>query len=60
VRQYSTNYGATFIEVAEDCSATTAEAPPVKAPKTAAQIEYEMLASSSDLKHLKAMRSTKK
>ena len=39
----STNYIDTFIEVAEDCPVTIAEMPPAKEPRTAAQIEYEML-----------------
>ena len=39
----STNYIDTFIEVAEDCPVTIAEMPPTKEPRTAAQIEYEML-----------------
>ena len=39
----STNYTDTFIEVAEDCPVTVAEIPPAKEPRTAAQIEYEML-----------------
>jgi hypothetical protein len=39
----STNYIDTFIEVAEDCPVAVAEIPPIKEPRTAAQIEYEML-----------------
>ena len=39
----STNYVDTFIEVAEDCPVTVAEKPLVKEPRTAVQIEYEML-----------------
>jgi hypothetical protein len=39
----STNYLDTFIEVAEDCPAAAAEIPPAKEPRTAPQIEYEML-----------------
>ena len=42
----STNYIDTFIEVAEDCPVTIAERPPTKEPRTAAQIEYEMLIDS--------------
>ena len=42
----STNYIDTFIEVAEDCPATVAEIPPAREPRTAAQIEYEMLIDS--------------
>ena len=40
---HTTNYINTFIEIAEDCNATTGEAPPQKDVKTTAQIEYEML-----------------
>ncbi|MCL2031769.1 MAG: DUF6157 family protein [Methanomassiliicoccaceae archaeon] len=43
MKQHTTNYIETFIEVAEDCPVSAAEAPPAKEPKTAAQIEYEML-----------------
>ena len=39
----STNYMDTFIEVAEDCPVSVAEKPPERVPRTAAQIEYEML-----------------
>ena len=42
----STNYINTFIEVAEDCPVTNAAIPPAKEPRTAAQIQYEMLAAS--------------
>ena len=40
---YTTNYIDTFIEIANDCSATTGTPPPQKEVKTAARIEYEML-----------------
>lgn len=40
---HSTNYFDTFIEVAEDCPVTQAEAPPDKDPKSAARITFEML-----------------
>ena len=43
MKQHTTNYANTFIEVAEDCPVSIAEAPPAKEPKTAAQVEYEML-----------------
>ena len=43
---YSTNYFNTFIEAAEDCPALKAEVPPQKEPKTAAQIEYEIIAGN--------------
>lgn len=39
----TTNYYSTFISVAEDCPVATAEVPPVKDPKSVAQIEYDML-----------------
>jgi len=39
----STNYLDTFIEVAEDCPVVIAEKPPTKEPRSAAQIEYDML-----------------
>jgi len=39
----STNYFDTFIEVAEDCPVSIAEKPPKKEPRTATQIEFEML-----------------
>jgi len=42
----STNYFDTFIEVAEDCPVGSAEKPPIKEPRTATQIEYEMLIDS--------------
>ena len=42
----STNYTDTFIEVAEDCPVTEAVVPLPKIPRTAAQIEYEMLVAS--------------
>ena len=42
-KQHTTNYTNAFIEIAEDCQASTAIAPPPKDPKTAVQIEYEML-----------------
>ena len=43
MKQYTTNYTDAFIEVAEDCKAAEGIAPPDKAPKTAARIEYDML-----------------
>lgn len=42
---HTTNYVSTFISVAEDCPATQGEIPPTKDPKSAAQIQYEMLAN---------------
>ena len=43
MKQHTTNYIDTFIEIAEDCPAAAAGVPPPKLPKTAAQIEYQML-----------------
>lgn len=40
----STNYFNTFIEIAEDCSATVGESPPVKGDKkSVANLQFEML-----------------
>lgn len=46
MKQHTTNYFDTFIEVAEDCPLSTSEIPPLKEPKTAARIEYDMLIES--------------
>ena len=46
MKQYTTNYINAFIEVADDCPVNAAEAPPAKEPRTAAQIEYELIACS--------------
>jgi len=46
MRQFTTNYVSTFIEVAEDCPVSKGEAPPEKEPKTSARIEYELLKDS--------------
>ena len=43
MRQYTTNYINTFIEIAGDCPLVSAKSPPCKDEKTAARIEYEML-----------------
>jgi len=41
---HSTNYYNTFIEIADDCPAVTAEIPPVKADsKTVANMQFEMV-----------------
>ena len=40
---HSTNYYDTFIEVADDCPITTAEIPPEKSIKTAANLQFEMV-----------------
>lgn len=43
----TTNYTNTFIEVAEDCSAKSAEIPPLKgSEKTAANIQFEMISEN--------------
>jgi hypothetical protein len=42
----TTNYVNTFIEIAEDSTAIDGMPPESKEPKTAAQIEYEMLISN--------------
>lgn len=41
---HTTNYYDTFISVAEDCPLSQAEVPPVKKEKSAANIQYELLA----------------
>ncbi len=46
MKQHTTNYFDTFIEVAEDCPVSVAEVPPLREPRTAARIEYEMAMSS--------------
>ena len=43
MRQYTTNYINTFIEIADDCTLGSSKVPPFKDEKTAAQNEYEML-----------------
>ena len=40
---HTTNYFNTFISAAEDCPVTTGEVPPEKMPKTAVQIQYELI-----------------
>jgi hypothetical protein len=42
---HTTNDYDTFISVSEDCPVEKAEVPPAKEPKSAAQIEYEMVAA---------------
>src|SRR2546428_13337745 len=39
----TTNYHNTFIEVADDCPVTLAEAPPQRAEKTVANVHYDLL-----------------
>lgn len=43
MKKHTTNYYNTFITVAEDCPVKTAEVPPLKEPKTAVRIQYDML-----------------
>jgi hypothetical protein len=42
----STNYFNTFIEVAADCPANTAEVPPVNKKPTVANIQFEMITNN--------------
>ena len=46
MKQHTTNYSDTFITVSEDCPAQTAEIPPLKEPKSAARMEYDMLSAN--------------
>lgn len=44
MKQHTTNYQNTFIEIAEDCSAEQGEMPPLKGDKkTVANLQFEML-----------------
>ncbi|NOT90160.1 DUF6157 family protein [Ferruginibacter sp.] len=44
MKVHTTNYANTFIEIAEDCPATSGEIPPTKGDaKTVANIQFEML-----------------
>lgn len=44
MKQHSTNYENTFIEIAEDCTASKGEIPPVKGDKKSlANLQFEML-----------------
>ena len=45
MKQHTTNYFSTFIEIAEDCPAA-GEFPPDKTPKTAARAEYDMISAN--------------
>ena len=45
MRQHTTNYTDTLIEVAADCPVKKVEAPGDRAPKTAARIAYEMISA---------------
>lgn len=40
---HTTNYENTFIEIADDCPVSAAAAPPPKLPKTAAQLQFELI-----------------
>ncbi|TZF93576.1 hypothetical protein FW781_17945 [Chryseobacterium panacisoli] len=43
MKQHTTNYINTFIEVAEDCPVSRAQIPPEKKEKTIASLQYEKL-----------------
>lgn len=43
MKQYTTNYMNTFIEVAEDCPISRAQTPPEKKEKTIASLQYEKI-----------------
>ena len=43
MKRHASNYYNTFIAVAEDCPVFTAIEPPLKEPRTAASIAYDML-----------------
>lgn len=43
MKQYTTNYTNTFIEIAEDCPVSMAQIPPEKKVKTLANLQYEAL-----------------
>nr|WP_262511433.1 DUF6157 family protein [Chryseobacterium pennae] len=43
MKQHSTNYTNTFIEVAEDCPVSHAQVPPDKKEKTLANLQYEKI-----------------
>lgn len=45
MKTHTTNYFNTFIQVAEDCPATSGTAPKDNEPKSAARVQYEMLAN---------------
>ncbi len=46
IKHRTTNYTNTFIEVAEDCPAKTAIAPPAKEPKSVVRAQFEMIAGN--------------
>lgn len=43
---HSTNYYNTFIQIAEDCSTTKGEIPPLKGKKTVATIQFELISKN--------------
>ena len=43
MKQHTTNYTNTFIEVADDCPVSQSQIPPEKKEKTIANLQYEML-----------------
>lgn len=43
MKQHTTNYINTFIEVADDCPVSQSQVPPEKKEKTIANLQYEML-----------------
>lgn len=44
MKQHSTNYESTFIEIAEDCPVSQGEIPPIKGDKkSVANLQFEML-----------------
>lgn len=43
MKQHTTNYTNTFIEVAEDCTMCKAQIPPDKKEKTLANLQYEQI-----------------
>lgn len=43
MKQHTTNYINTFIEVAEDCPVSQAQVPPEKKEKTLANLQYEKI-----------------
>ncbi|MEJ5105192.1 DUF6157 family protein [Chryseobacterium sp. MYb328] len=45
MKQHSTNYTNTFIEVAEDCPVSHAQVPPDKKEKTLANLQYEKISN---------------
>ncbi|MDF2550836.1 MAG: hypothetical protein K0R77_111 [Chryseobacterium sp.] len=43
MKQHTTNYINTFIEVSEDCPVSVSQTPPEKKEKTVANLQYEQL-----------------